>query len=77
MRVQAAKKELYLSRRLAVESIVNTITANNPDVKVQLLFELEGTAWHGVWRKARTCCDMAYLPYITTRWARQTTSARL
>ena len=44
LRVQAAKKELYLSRRLAVESIVNTITANNPDVKVQLLFELEGTA---------------------------------
>ena len=33
-----------IARRLAAQSIVNTITANRPDVSVQLLFELNGSA---------------------------------
>lgn len=43
-RVENAREEMYLARRLAAQSIVNTITANRPDVSVQLLFELNGSA---------------------------------
>ncbi len=43
-RVQSAREEMYLARRLAAQSIVNTITANRPDVSVQLLFEVNGSA---------------------------------
>lgn len=43
-RVDAARQEMYLTRRLAAQSIVNTITANDSDVRVQLLFEINGTA---------------------------------
>lgn len=43
-RVNAAREEMYLTRRLAAQSIVNTITANNPDVSVQLMFEINGSS---------------------------------
>ena len=42
--VKAATKEMYLVRRLGVLSIVNTITGNNDDVKVQILIERGGKA---------------------------------
>ncbi|MBQ3131103.1 MAG: GerMN domain-containing protein [Clostridia bacterium] len=40
--VKAATEEMYLVRRLGVQSIVNTITGNNGDVKVQILIERGG-----------------------------------
>ncbi|HWQ57903.1 MAG TPA: GerMN domain-containing protein [Clostridia bacterium] len=42
-RVEAARKEMYLCRRLAVCSIVNTITSYDPNVRVHLLFDLDGS----------------------------------
>lgn len=43
-RTEAAEKETYLARRLAVQSIVNTVTANHPGISVQMLFEWNGDA---------------------------------
>ena len=42
-RVAAAREEMYLSRRLAVCSIVNTITEYDPGVRVHLLFDTDGS----------------------------------
>lgn len=42
-RVEAARAEMYLCRRLCVYSIVNTVTQYDPDVRVQLLFDTEGS----------------------------------
>lgn len=41
-RVEAAKQEMMLCRRLAVCSIVNSVTSSDPDVRVHLLFDLDG-----------------------------------
>ncbi len=41
-RVEAAEREMLLCRRLAVCSIVNTVTSFDPQVRVQLLFDLDG-----------------------------------
>lgn len=55
--VEAARNEMYLTRQLAAQSIINTITANDPGISVQLLFELNGTAA----RVSRT--ELGYEPF--------------
>ena len=42
-RVEQARQEMYLVRRLAVLSIVNTVSEYDPDLRVQLLFDLGGS----------------------------------
>lgn len=42
-RIEAAKAEMLLCRKLSVYSIVNTIAGYDPDVRVQLLFDMEGS----------------------------------
>jgi hypothetical protein len=42
-RVAAARREMYLCRELAVCAIVNTITEYDPSIRVQLLFDVDGS----------------------------------
>lgn len=42
-RVEQAKTEMYLVRKLAVLSIVNTVTEYDPDLRVQLMFDIDGS----------------------------------
>lgn len=42
-RVAAAEEEMYLCRRLSVCSIVNTVSEFDSDVRVQMLFDVDGS----------------------------------